>query len=140
MEYINFLNLIKNTIINTLVNGTQLAWYSEICLEDEIELKTGTTYPAIFIVPIPFDIIDDMMVKYSCKVYLVDNVTRAPNYNMKRFNVYNKMVNYAMAFLQRLPDENINDYPVTINPVVKWDANIDGIYFELTVNSNIGCL
>lgn len=140
MNYLSFLTDIIGFLTGATVGGNTLNWYSEICLEDEIELKTGTTYPAIFVVPIPFDITDDMMAKYGCKIYLVDNITRAPNYNLNRINIYNKMINYAMAFIQQLPDNYINDFPLTINPIVRWDANVDGIYFDFTLNYAVPCL
>lgn len=140
MTYTEFLTVITDTIRTTTVNGNTLPWYVEISLSDEMELKTGTTYPACFINPIPFDITDDMMVKYGCRIYLLDNVTRSPNYNMNRFNVYNKMVNYSSAFLQQLPDVYINDYPITITPTVLFDANCDGIYFDFVLNNSVECL
>ena len=146
MNYLTFLETIRDTITGTTTGGTALSWYNEICLEDEIELRTGTTYPAFFLVPIPFDLVDNHMARYACKIYMVDEVTRAPNYKetgasaTKRIIVYNRMINYAQAFLQQLADEYINDYPITINPIVKWDANVDGIYFELVLTNAVVCL
>lgn len=146
MTYLSFLTTIQSLITTSSWGGTYPAWYSEICLEDEIESKTGTTYPAIFIVPVPFDLIDDMMAKYSCKIYMVDSVGRAPNAptpiigTTQRLVIYNRMVSFAQAFFQQLPDQYINDYPVTINPIIKWDSATDGIYFELTLNGSISCL
>lgn len=140
MQYIDFLQNVASYIKNTTVSGVAQSWFVDIVLEDEIELKTGTTYPAVFIVPIPFDMSEDMMAKYSCKIYMVDSVTRAPNYNLNRINTYNRMISYCQAFLQQLPDEYINDFPITINPIVKWDANVDGIYFDFILNNAISCI
>lgn len=140
MKYLQFLQDIQTDIKATTVSGVTLNWYSEICLEDEIELKTGTTYPAIFLVPIPFDIIEDNRTGYSVKVYMVDNVTRSPNYNLARIIIYDKMVTYCQAYFQQADEYTFVNFPITINPIVKWDANVDGIYFELTVNSNVECL
>ena len=122
MKYLQFLQDIQTDLSAVTVSGATLNWYSEICLEDEIELKTGTTYPAIFIVPIPFDIIDDNRTHYSAKVYMVDNVTRAPNYNLARIITFDKMVTYAQAYLQQLDDYTFAQYPVTINPIVNNNA------------------
>lgn len=145
MTYLEFLTNVETYVKQSMLNGVPLNWYSEICLEDEIELKTGTTYPAVFIVPIPFDVVDPYRINYSCKIYMVDGVTRAPNVKnisgyTQRILTFNRMVSYAQAFLQQLPGEYINEYPVTINPIVKWDANIDGIYFDFTLATNTGCL
>lgn len=141
MTYKQFLQDLQTDILAATLSGVTLSWYSEICLEDEIELKTeATTYPAIFIVPIPFDIIDDNRATYSAKVYMVDNVGRAPNYGLKRIDIFNKMISYAQAYVQQLDDYTFLQFPLTINPIVKWDANIDGIYFEITFNSNVECL
>jgi hypothetical protein len=140
MTYLQFLQDLQTDLKATTLSGATLNWYSEICLEDEIELKTGTTYPAIFIVPIPFDIVDDNRALYGAKVYMVDNVTRAPNYNLARILTFNKMISYAQAYVQQLDDYTFANLPITINPIVKWDANIDGIYFDWIINSNVECL
>lgn len=152
MRYLDFLRELETGLKDTKVDGQTLDWWSEICLEDEIELKTGTTFPAIFIVPIPFDIIEDMRALYTAKVYLVDNITRAPNYKpgsgivgsgdyiTNRISIYNKMVTYAQAFLQQSGVEIFPEYPITIEPIVRWDNNVDGIYFNYTINTNVECL
>lgn len=140
MTYLQFLEDTRTDLMATTVSGVTLNWYNEICLEKEIELKTGTTYPAIFIVPIPFDIVDGNRSLYSAKIYMVDNVTRAPNVNLNRIKVYDKMVRYVQAYFQQMDEYTFEVFPITINPIVKWDANIDGIYFIYKINSNVECL
>lgn len=141
MTYRVFLENLRLYLLDTKVAGDTLFWYSDICLEDEIELSTGVTYPAFFIVPVPFDILDSNTMKYTAKIYMVDNVGRSPRLNGSRLYVYNLMVAYAQAFLQTgIPENYIPVYPITISPIVKWDANVDGIYFEISLNVFLGCL
>lgn len=132
MTYKDFLESIEHNLkIST-------GFYTEICLDDEIELRTGTTYPAAFIIPVPFEVYSPNSVQYACKIYLVGNVTRDPK--LHRISTYSDMVNSAMSFIQQLPDDHINKYPITINPIIKWDSNVDGVYFELIVNSRFDCV
>ena len=146
MTYQEFIQDVKNWLAST----SGLTYIKE-CLEDEIELPINETginqFPAAFITPIPFTINDYNNNTYSCRIYLAGDVGLSPVMNptattiSKRFQTYSSLINIFQKFIQLIPDEfNGLQFPITATPILLWDANIDGIYWDINMITSINCL
>jgi len=89
MTYIQFINYVFNWLSGTTVSGQTYVKYIEKCLEDEIELKPQTNYPAAFICPIPISLVSDNMAEYGCRIYVAGGAWKDT-----RFTVFSSIVTY----------------------------------------------
>jgi len=144
MTYKAILEYLKAWIEASTLNGVK-PWI-EVLLEMEIELNPRTSFPAVFICPIPFEMSAYNQNKYAFRIYVVDDTTPSPNYVgltgttlTNRINVFNDVIVYAESFIRALPDDIFEDYPITFTPIVLWDNTCDGVYFDINVKSNIAC-
>ena len=143
MTYNTLLANLKLWIEASAINGSY--FWCEVLLEDEIELNPKTTFPASFICPVPFEMTSSSITKYIIRVYLVNNTSTSPNWSptggtlTNRFCVLSELTTYAEALVKALPYDWFESYPITFTPVVLWDANVDGIYFDLEISAGIIC-
>lgn len=144
MTYYTILQTLKNWVEASSINGRNV--YCEVCLEDEIELNPKTTYPCVFICPIPFEMASTTLNKYSFRVYVATSTTVAPDYPSisgstlsNRITTFNTVIVYAENMVKALPDDWLEVYPLTITPVLLWDNTYDGIYFDLVIHNFIDC-
>lgn len=135
MKYIEFINYVVTWLSGTTVSGSTYLSYVEKVLEDEIELNTLTRWPAAFVCPIPITYTDHMMVQYGCRIFIATGPITKEN----RFTHFSDTMTFVSAFLQQIPDEFINYYPFDVNPILLWDANVDGIVFELKLTNSVIC-
>ena len=146
MTYIEFIQYIKTWLGDT----GDLAYIKEI-LEDEIELPINESginqFPAAFVTPLPFTIDGNNRATYSCRIYLAGDVGLSPiikpglQTSSQRFLTYTSLIDIFHKFVQGIPDEfNGMLYPITCNPVLLWDSNVDGIYFDINFMSGVDCL
>ncbi len=142
MTYFDFLSAVKNTLTGITFSGKTQIMYSEINLEDFLELnpktfpnQTGTT---AFVCPIPFTIDGELTATYAAKIYIVGLIKEDAS---DRFVVMSRCTDIAQAFMQQLPD-NLNGilYPVNVTPIILWDAQADGIYLEINYKTSVKCL
>ena len=134
MQYSTYVAQIIGIITGTTHTFTGFTFkYWEFCLEDEIELSNvdaGFQYPAMFITPQPYQFISETGVKYVIRIYLAQTIDK--NDRRKRIQAFNDMNNAANWLVEWIPDwMNGVTYPIQIVPVLLWDANVDGLYFDL---------
>jgi hypothetical protein len=145
MTYNTFIENIKTWLSGT----TDLVWVKDQ-LEDEIELPINESgihcFPAAFIVPLPFTIDAQNRVTFSCRVYLADEVGRSPvlvysGTTSKRTYVYSELIDIFLKFIQHIPDSvNGIQYPITVTPILLWDSNVDGLYFDINLITTTDCV
>jgi len=146
MTYEDFIQYVKNWLSGT----TQLVYIKE-CLQDEVELPINEAgiqqFPAAFITPLPFTIDDPNRNTYACRIYIAGDVGLSPIINpagttmSKRFKTYSMLISIFQKFIQTIPDDfNGIQYPIVATPVMLWDSNNDGLYFDITYVAGVDCL
>lgn len=108
----------------------------ETCLDDEIEVNTGTTYPAVFIYPIPMTLTSNT-INYSVRLYFVKQLLNNDKY--QRVELFSELIESYKCLLQHLPDNMIPLYDQTITPFLKFDSMVDGFFVDLSISSSILC-
>lgn len=137
LSYIGFLNKVKDWVSAVQLTGVTVSQWTQICLEDEIELNPSSRYPGCFITPLPFYQNSEFLAQYNCRVYMVSKIELDRS---DRFTILSQMVSWAQACLQNIPDEfNGIIWPIQIIPVVFFDLNGDGIYFDISLTNQIDC-
>lgn len=137
LTYLQFLETVKTWFSGTTLSGITVCNFSQICLEDQIELDPDSRYPGLFIVPLPYSLKSEEISVYSCRIYLV-NIIDVDRYNrMEQLSYMNEWLQKA---IQEIPDEfNGLQFPIQVTPLVMWDLNGDGISIDITVTNQNPC-
>lgn len=144
MNYKSFIQAIERAgsgLTYAASTGTTILKWIEFCLTDEPELDANTTYPAMFITPISTTIPkSDMATPYNFKarVYILDFIGLDKSL---RLDAFSKCQDIMMLLIQYL-EYNSNwafQYPLDFNPILYYDANVDGGYMEISVLNEYTC-
>lgn len=137
LTYLQFLETVKTWFNTTTLSGITVCQFSQISLEDEIELNPDSKYPGLFVTPMPFSLKNEGISMYSCRVYLV-NIIDLDKYN--RITQINYMNEWLQKTIQEVPD-NFNgiQWPIQVTPLVMWDLNGDGLSFDITITNQNPC-
>lgn len=145
MTYLEFVSNVK-----LWLSGTTDILYIKELLEDEIELPINESginqFPAAFLTPIPITIDENNMATYGIRVCLAGDVGLSPIMNpplqtmSKRYITYSSLVTIFHKFIQQIPN-NFNgiQFPITGNPIVLWDSQVDGLYFDVNFKTGVEC-
>jgi len=144
MTYNEFLNTISSGLSYLTLTGLTDVIYINYTLEDLIELDVNT-YPgtsgvgkSVFLCPIPMTIDSDDIITYGVRVYIAQQINEDSS---DRFSAISSCIELVKMLIQWLPD-NLRGltFPVTITPVLLFDATVEGLYFEFNFSENISCL
>jgi hypothetical protein len=137
LTYNQFLQTVRGWWTSIILSGSTVCKWSQICLEDEIELNTDDRWPAMFITPQPWSQKDEDLASYTCRIYLVNKIL--PD-RTDRFVQISYLNEWVQAALQDIPDEfNGLQWPIQVIPIVLWDLQGDGIYIDITVTNQNPC-
>ena len=146
MTYLEFITYVKTWLLET----KDLVYVKEL-LEDEIELPINelgiNRFPSAFLTPLPISVDGENMVTYSIRIYLAGDVGLSPVMNpplfsiSKRYLTFNQLITIFQKFIQQIPNDfNGIQYPITGNPILLWDSNVDGLYFDINFRTGVECL
>jgi hypothetical protein len=136
MNYLDFVNIIETLLSGTTISGSTYLKYIEKCLEDEIEVKPSTIYPACFICPIPFSFLTEFQVSYGVRIYIAEGITD----RTKRFDLFSNSIRFLTSFIQNLPSNFYGiRFGIEIKPILLFDSSVDGITFDLNIVENTDC-
>lgn len=143
MNYSDFITYVTTALSGTTVGGSTKSLYIKHCLQDEIELETlSQRYDFyIYLTPMPTTILNENQVQYQIQVYVTTGVGLAPMVGSgpisDRFVGYTNVLNFFQAFIQQIDQ---CDFPIVGTPILLWDNNVDGFYFDLTITTSNECV
>jgi hypothetical protein len=146
MTYSAFITFVHTSLTNTLVNGFTKNLYIKHCLTDEIELETlNQVYDfLIYVTPMPTEFLNENSVKYNVQIYIVSGVGLSPmvvpnsgTIISSRFSTYSNIQNFFEAFVQQI---TMAEFPITGTPILLWDNNVDGYYFDFSIITGVDCI
>jgi hypothetical protein len=144
MNYKKFIETIISVatgITYSGTTGTTIVKWCEFCLTDEPELNPNTTYPAIFITPIPITFADNPMddqVYFKARLYVLDNIAVDKSL---RLTAYSKCLDIIMLIFEGLEDAGfIFKDAMDWTPVLLYDGNVDGGFIDITILDVYDCI
>jgi hypothetical protein len=144
VTYKNFLDTIYSGLTYLTTTGLTDVIYIKYELEDMMELDPQS-YPgstqsgkSVWITPIPMSIDSETTITYATRIYVAQQIKED---STDRFDAFSSCVQLVKMLVQWLPD-NINGliYPVSVTPVLLFDATVDGLYFDLSIKFGLECL
>lgn len=144
MTYLNYLNTIYSGLTYLTLTGLTDVIYIKYELADLMELDPQS-YPgstqsgkSVWITPIPMSIDSDNLITYNARIYVAQQISESMSDRFTAFSSCIQLVKMLVEYLNTI-FSGIT-YPINITPVLLFDAQVDGLFFDISLRSNIECL
>lgn len=141
MNYITLLNTLHDILTGMTATGITDVLHVEIQLEDLLELNNNTwpqqTGKTAWLCPVPSSLESNNSITYGVRVYIAGLIKEDFS---DRFLILSSCMDTLIAMIQNIPD-NINGlvFPVSITPVLLFDAVCEGFYCDISIRTSTTC-